>query len=297
MYSTILTTHYIWKLTKVKTNRHIKFVELCRTVTTDGNIPNQATEVKMTMHVGFVELCTAVTADGDISNHLTEVKMVVHIRFVELCTAVTADGDISNQATKVKTAMHTGFVELCMAVSYCWWWYFQSGDRSKNDHAYRICINYATGNCCILQTNYFEFQLALNKTLLHAIATHLLTNNTLPAPQKTKLDILHLPSFLFDKEFTISKLISFPASPPCLLGNNHWSPEWESALLPIFGSSRELNQDFCSQSLLPQPLCYWHLLHPPSSLGRTSAGPKKDFAPCHCSTHPPTNNTLQYQPC
>ena len=55
---------------------------------------------------------------------------------------------------------------------------------------------YATDNCCILQTYYFEFQLALNKTLF-------------PAPQKTKLDILPLPRLLFDKGFTISKLISF----------------------------------------------------------------------------------------
>ena len=55
---------------------------MCRTVTTDGNIANQATEVKMTMHTGFVELCTAVTADGDISNQATEVKMTVHIGFV-----------------------------------------------------------------------------------------------------------------------------------------------------------------------------------------------------------------------
>ena len=80
--------HYIWKLTKVKITGHIAFVELCRTVTTDGwgNITSQVTEVKMTMHRGFVELCTAVTAGG---------------------------GDISNQVTE---------------------W-------SKNDHAYRICIN------------------------------------------------------------------------------------------------------------------------------------------------------------
>ena len=51
---------------------------LCRTVTTDGNIPNQAIKVKMTLHIGFAELCTAVTADGDISNQAKEVKMTVH---------------------------------------------------------------------------------------------------------------------------------------------------------------------------------------------------------------------------
>ena len=46
--------------------------------------------------------------------------------------------------------------------------------------------------------------------MLHAITTQPLTNNTLPAPQKTKLDILPLPPLLFDKGFTISKLKSFP---------------------------------------------------------------------------------------
>ena len=71
-------THYMWKLTKVKITRHIRFVELCRTVTTVGNITNQVTEAKMTMHIGFVQLCTAVSADGDISNQATEVKMAVH---------------------------------------------------------------------------------------------------------------------------------------------------------------------------------------------------------------------------
>ena len=34
----------------------MRFVEFCRTVTTDGNIANQVTEVKMTVHIGFVEL-------------------------------------------------------------------------------------------------------------------------------------------------------------------------------------------------------------------------------------------------
>ena len=51
---------------------------LCRTVTTDSNISNQATEVKMAVHIGFVKLCPAVTADGDISNQAKEVKMTVH---------------------------------------------------------------------------------------------------------------------------------------------------------------------------------------------------------------------------
>ena len=58
----------------MKITGHIRFVELCRTVTTDG--------VKMSVHIGFVELCKAVTADGDISNQATEVKMLVHIGFV-----------------------------------------------------------------------------------------------------------------------------------------------------------------------------------------------------------------------
>ena len=141
---------------------------------------------------------------------------------------------------------------------------------------------YAKGNCCVLQTHYFEFQLALNKTLLHAIATQPLTNNTLLVPQKTKLNILPLPPLLFDKGFTISKLISFP-----LLGNDRGSPEWESTLLPIFDFSRNSNQDFCGESSLPLPLCYRQLLRYPNSLGPTSVGPKKDFAPCH--QHQPTN--------
>ena len=51
---------------------------LRRTVTTNGNISNQAIKVKMTVHMGFVELCTAVTADGDISNQAKEAKMAVH---------------------------------------------------------------------------------------------------------------------------------------------------------------------------------------------------------------------------
>ena len=58
-----LQTPSIWKLTNVKIIGHIRFVEFCRTVTTDGNIANQVTEVKMAVHIGFVELCMAVTAD------------------------------------------------------------------------------------------------------------------------------------------------------------------------------------------------------------------------------------------
>ena len=118
--------------------------------------------------------------------------------------------------------------------------------------------------------------------MLHAITTHPLTNNTLPDPlQKTKLDILSLPPLLFDKGFIISKLTC-------------GSLEWESALLQIFGSSGESDQNFCGESSSPQPLCYRQLLRPPNSLGRTSAGPKKDFAPCH--RHPPANKYLTPSP-
>ena len=60
----------------------------------------------MTVHIGFVELCTTVTADGQISNQATEVKMALRKGFVKLCTAVTADGDISNQATEVKMTVY-----------------------------------------------------------------------------------------------------------------------------------------------------------------------------------------------
>ena len=69
--------------------------------------------------------------------------------------------------------------------------------------------HYATDNWRVLQTHYVQFQLALYKTLLHAIATHLVANNTFPGLQKTKLDILPLLTLLFYKGFTISKLISF----------------------------------------------------------------------------------------
>ena len=113
-----------------------------------------------------------------------------------------------------------------------------------------ICINICYRyNCCILQTHYFEFQLTLYKNLLHAIATQPLTNNTLPAPQKTKLDILPLPPLLFDKRVHNIKIDKCP-----LLGNDRRSLEWESGFLPIFSSSEESNQDFYGDSSLPQPL-------------------------------------------
>ena len=49
---------------------------LCRTVTTDCNISNQAIDVKMT--VTICKICTAVTADDDYSNQAKEVKMTVY---------------------------------------------------------------------------------------------------------------------------------------------------------------------------------------------------------------------------
>ena len=45
----------IYKFTEVKLTMHIGIVKLCRTVTTDGNIFNQAIEVKITVHIGFVK--------------------------------------------------------------------------------------------------------------------------------------------------------------------------------------------------------------------------------------------------
>ena len=51
---------------------------LCRTVTTDDDISNQATKVKMTVYIGLVELWTAVTVDGKIFSQAAEVKMTVH---------------------------------------------------------------------------------------------------------------------------------------------------------------------------------------------------------------------------
>ena len=51
-------------MTETKIAAHIWFAILCRTVTTDGNVSNQATEVKMTV----------VTTDSNISNLVTKVK-------------------------------------------------------------------------------------------------------------------------------------------------------------------------------------------------------------------------------
>ena len=134
---------------------------------------------------------------------------------------------------------------------------------------------YVTDNCCVLQTHYFEFQLALNKTLIHAIATHPLTNNTLPAPQKAKLGILPLPPLLFDKGFTISKLINFPS--------------WETMRVCFTANKlfRGIELELHSESSPPQPLSYRQLLRPPNALGGISAGLKKDFTPCH--RHPLAN--------
>ena len=67
----------------------------------------------------------------------------------------------------------------------------------------------ATGNWRGLQTHYIWFHLAWYKTFLHAIATHLLANNTFPALQTIKLDILPLPPLLFYTEFTKSKFPSW----------------------------------------------------------------------------------------
>ena len=61
------------------------------------------------------------------------------------------------------------------------------------------------------QTHKVKFQLVLNKTSLYAITIHPLTSKTLSTTQKTKLGLLPLPAFLFDKGFTISKLKSLPS--------------------------------------------------------------------------------------
>ena len=45
----------IYKFTEAKLTMHIGIVKLCRTVTTDGNIFNQAIEAKITVHIGFVK--------------------------------------------------------------------------------------------------------------------------------------------------------------------------------------------------------------------------------------------------
>ena len=61
-------------MTETKIAAHIWFAILCRTVTTDGNVSNQATEVKMTVHIRFAKLCMVVTTDSNISNLVTKVK-------------------------------------------------------------------------------------------------------------------------------------------------------------------------------------------------------------------------------
>ena len=71
MYYKILV---IYKLTETKIAAHIWFAILCRTVTTDGIVSNQATEVKMTVHIRFAKLCMVVTTDSNISNLVTKVK-------------------------------------------------------------------------------------------------------------------------------------------------------------------------------------------------------------------------------
>ena len=71
MYYKILV---IYKLTETEIAAHIWFAILCRTVTTDGNVSNQATEVKMTVHIRFAKLCMVVTTDSNISNLVTKVK-------------------------------------------------------------------------------------------------------------------------------------------------------------------------------------------------------------------------------
>ena len=87
-----------------------------------------------------------------------------------------------------------------------------SGNRTRTFAVRPRCHNhYALVNQWIVLTDYLDFQLALHKTLFHAIATHSLANNTLPTLQKTKLDILPLNPLLFYKGFTISKWISFPS--------------------------------------------------------------------------------------
>ena len=64
---------------------------------------------------------------------------------------------------------------------------------------------------CIPQTHQVKFQLTLNKTLLHAIATHPLMDGALSITQNTKLGLPLLPALLFDSGFIVSKLKSFPS--------------------------------------------------------------------------------------
>ena len=61
---------------------------------------------KMTVHIGFVILCRTVTTDSNVSNQATKIKVIVHIEFAKRCTAVTTDGNISNPMTKVKMTAH-----------------------------------------------------------------------------------------------------------------------------------------------------------------------------------------------
>ena len=78
---------------------------------------------------------------------------------------------------------------------------------------------FAVWNCCadhwvtdILQlepSHNIKKVYFANNTLLHPIATHSLTHNTLPTLEKTKLHILCLPPLLFYKVLIISKMRSF----------------------------------------------------------------------------------------
>ena len=73
-----------------------------------------------------------------------------------------------------------------------------------------------------------------NHTLLQAIATHLLTHTTLPALQKTKTHILHLPPLPFHLGFTISQLKSFASWETvtyCLMGICFAAPIWLSPIV------------------------------------------------------------------
>ena len=58
-----------------------------------------------------------------------------------------------------------------------------SGESNQDFCRERACchIHFATGSCCVIRTHYIELQLALKRTLFHAIGTHPSTNNT-PSP-------------------------------------------------------------------------------------------------------------------
>ena len=121
------------------------------------------------------------------------------------------DGNIANQATEVKMTFHIRFVELCKACSYCWWWYFQSGNRSKNDRAYRICINICYKQLCPPNT-LATLNLAGPKQDFAPCHRHPPAKKEHTSSlQNTELDILPLLPLLFDKGFTMSKLRSFPS--------------------------------------------------------------------------------------